>query len=201
MLPPPTRTWRCLVALWQFIALLVLIGSLLVYASVITHRLGRVNARLNRIEALLANSRTIGSAETRASGGHLTIRDLRQLSSGATRYGSGSSSAVSERRDALKTTPDLMSSRGATAERGGSVGLGSAKGEALKAHREQAMNAMSEDPAATILESRDAHATNSGPQGPAACRPPRDDSVAMTSRDMTLFLSAQRRRRRARLGY
>jgi hypothetical protein len=53
----------------------------------------------------------------------------------------------------------------------------------------------------TIFESRDAPATNSGRQSPAGCDPPGDDSDAKRNRDMMLFLSNQRRRRRARLGY
>ena len=78
-------------ALWQFITLAVLIGTLLVYASVITRRLGGVNTRLNRIEeALLAKSPAIVSAAPRSAevrtetsvgserrGSYLTIRDLR----------------------------------------------------------------------------------------------------------------------------
>jgi hypothetical protein len=221
MLPHATRTGRCIVALWQFIAFTVLIGALLVNAWVIARRLGGANTRLSRIEqAVLAKTTSIHSADSQADaakpevsggqesgGGYLTIHDLRQLSSRATRSGNRNSIAVSERRDALKTTRGLVRSPGATSERGGSVAIGSESSEALKARGEQSSShdtrPLTVDSAPTSLESGDAPATNSGEQSPPGDRPPSDDSVAEKNRDrdMTLFLSNQRRRRRARLGY
>jgi hypothetical protein len=237
------------VALWQFITFTVLIGALLVYASVITRRLGCADARLNRIEeVLLTKSSSFASADTQAaesksevSGGQegrgraLTIGDLRQLSSRTTRPSSWSSVAVSERRDAPNTPRGLMRSRGATTEREGSVAIGSESGEAPRARREQlsfhgtrpltlncaptssasrdtpatsseppsllTVEAVSGDSAATTSASRDAQATNSGSQSPPSYRLPSDDSVDKKNRDMMLFLSSQRRRRRARLAY
>jgi hypothetical protein len=160
------------VALWQFVTLTVLIGALLVYARVIARRLACIDARLNKIEeALRAKSRSIDSVDARAaeakpevSGGqegresHLTIRDLRQLSSHAPRVNTRNSTSGSERHDTSTTARGPMKSPSANPERGRS------------------------DCLPTSLESR-------------------DDSVAKKNRDMTLFLSNQRRRRRARLGY
>ena len=55
-------------ALWQFITFTALLGALLVYAGVITRRLGSADARLNRIEeALLAKSGSLESADTRVT--------------------------------------------------------------------------------------------------------------------------------------
>jgi hypothetical protein len=50
-------------------------------------------------------------------------------------------------------------------------------------------------------EIRDASPTGGGRPSPLSYDPPSDDSVAKKNRDMMLFLSNQRRRRRARLGY
>ena len=172
MLPPAARTGRRSVALWQFVTLTVLIGALLVYARVIARRLACIDARLNKIEeALRAKSRSIDSVDARAAeakpevpGGqegresHLTLRDLRQLSSRAPRLNSRNSISGSERHDTSTTARGPMKSPSANPERGRS------------------------DCLPTSLESR-------------------DDSVAKRNRDMTLFLSNQRRRRRARLGY
>jgi hypothetical protein len=206
------------VALWQFITFTVLIGALLVYLRVIIRRLGCADARLNRIEeALLAKSRSIDSADTRAAeakpevsggqegrGDYLTIRDLRQLSSRATRSTSRNTTAVSVRQDALKTTRGLIRS-GATPGRGGSVAIASESAEALKARGEQlsshGMRPLTVNSVPASLESRDAPATNSGWPSPPSYRLPSDDSVVKRNRDMTLFLNNQRRRRRARLGY
>ena len=206
-------------ALWQFITFTVLIGALLVCTSVITRRLGRANTRLKRVEEiLLANSRSIGSADTRAAeakaevsagqegrGGYLTIRDLRAPSSGATGSSSQNSGAVSARGDALKTTPGRMTLPTLTAERGGTVPIRSQSGEPLKARSEQ-LSSQGARPLAvtsvpTLSESRSSPATNSGRQSPPGDRPPRDESVEKKNREMTLFLMSQRRRRRARLGY
>jgi hypothetical protein len=205
------------VALWQFITFTILIGALLVFASVITRRLGRANTRLKSIEEiLLANSRSIGSADTRAveakaevsggqesRGGYLTIRDLRPPSSGATGSSSRNFSAVAERGEALKTPRDHVTLPSLTPERGGTVPVGAPRGEALKARSEQlsSQRPLTVTSVPTILESRSAPATNSGRQSPPGDRPASDESVAKKNREMTLFLMNQRRRRRARLGY
>jgi hypothetical protein len=146
-----------MVALWQFITLAVLIGALLIGASVFVRRLDCAKARSIE-EALLAIRRSIDSTGARAAevkpevsggrvdrGGYLTLRDLRQLSSPAIRPSSPNSIEVSESHAALPT--------------------------------------------------------NSGRQSPPTLRPPEEDSVAKKNREMALFLSNQRRRRRARLGY
>ena len=292
-------------ALWQFITFTALLGALLVYAGVITRRLGCADARLNRIEeALLAKSGSIESADTRAtearpevasrasqanpevatraneanpevsSGkegrrGYLTIHDLRarseQLNSRAARSSSRNSVAVPERRDALKAMRGLMESPGTTPE-GNSVVISSESREAPATSSElvnpptmgavngdfeaavslesreapatsseplnlPTMGAVNGDSEAASLESRDAPATNSEPvnlptmevangdseaaslesrdasatnsdrQSPPRHRPVSDDSVAKKNRDIAVFLSNQRRRRRARLGY
>jgi hypothetical protein len=188
------------VTLWQFVTFTVLIAALLVYAMVIARRLGRVDVRFKRIEeALLEKSRSIHSADTRAAeakpqvsdrqedgGGYLTMRELRQLGSRAAPSSTGA--VVSEKTDALIRALGPMRSPGTTPERGGSVRIGSE-------------SPLTVNSVPTIFESRDAPATNSGRQSPADCRPPGDDSDAKRNRDMMLFLSNQRRRRRARLGY
>jgi hypothetical protein len=115
--------------LWQFITFTVLIGALVVYASVIARRLGRANARLSRIEeALLVTSRPGGFADSRVAeseseapnnegrAGYLTIRDLKvrseQLRSRATHSSTRNSAAVPESRDALRTRSEQASPHG-----------------------------------------------------------------------------------------
>ena len=142
--------------LWQFITFTVLIGAVVVYASVIARGLGRANARLSRIEeALLVTGRPVGFAEPRAAesesevsnndgrAGYLTIRDLKvrseQLRARATHSSTRSSVAVPESRDALKTTrgPKPKLSRGTTPE-GELVAMSSESRAALRTRSEQA---------------------------------------------------------------
>jgi hypothetical protein len=188
-----------MVALWQFITLAVLIGALLIGASVIARRLDCANARSIE-EALLAIRRLIDSTEARAAevkpevsggqpgrGGYLTLRDLRQLSSPAIRPSSPKSIEVSESRNALITKRVLMRSPGATPEGEGTLAISSESGKAPKAPREQ-------------LSPQGTRALT-GNSLPPTLRPPEEDSVAKKNREMALFLSNQRRRRRARLGY
>jgi hypothetical protein len=207
------------VALWQFMTFTVLIGALLIYASIITRRLGCADARLNRIEeALRANRRSIDSAETRAAGakpevssgqagrrGYLTVRDLRQLSGCATRASSRESAAVSAWRDTLKATRGPVRPPGATPECRGSVarGLESRDAPATSSERPKLLSedAVGGDSVATTLQAHEAAATECGLKSPPGYRPPSDDSVARKNRDLAIFLSNQRRRRRARLGY
>jgi hypothetical protein len=217
MLPPSMSTGMCVVALWQFITFTILLGALFIYARVIGRRLGCVDVRLKRIEeALTAKLRSLDPADTRADeaepdifGGqegrrdYLTIRDLRQLSSRATRSSTPNSITVPTRRDVLKTTSGPRTSSGAG--RGSSVAIASEIGRALRVRVEQ-LSSHGTHPLAghsvpTSLEGRDAPVTNSGLQNPPDFRPPSEDSVAKRNRDMILFFCNQRRRRRARLGY
>jgi hypothetical protein len=124
--------------LWQFITLTVLIAALLVYAIVITFRLGRADARLNKIEdalAFLAMSRSSESGDLRAAegmpaevpdekearGGYLTMRDLRvrseRMSSRTTGPDICNPVADLEKRAVLQTTRDLAKSHAASLER------------------------------------------------------------------------------------
>lgn len=196
-------------AFWQFITFIVLIGSLLGYASVISRRLGRADARLNRIEeALLAKTRSFELADALAAeakpvvagaqerhGGHLTIRDLRQLSS-RTSVGSG---------EVLTTPGEQLCAHGTPSLTVNPVPPSLQNSDAPATSSELlnllTVGAVSGDPTATSLQGGDAQATISGQQGPTVYPPPSNDSVADKNRDLLLFLSAQRRRRRARLGY
>ena len=206
-------------ALWEFVTLTVLIGALLVYAGVIARRAGRADARLKRIEdALFAKSRSVGSANTRAAeskpessagqegrGSYFIIRDLRQLSAGTTRFSTRNSISGSEGRDTVKTTHGAMRSPSASPQREGSVANSSPIREALKGRgarlSSDGTRPLTVKPVPPSLERRDVPATNGGPQSPPDCRSPGGDSVAKKNHDMTLFLSNQSRRRRARLGY
>jgi hypothetical protein len=150
------KTGRRVMVLWQFVSFTVLIGALVVYASVIARRLGRANARLSRIEeALLVTSRPGGFADPRAAesesevsnnegrAGYLTIRDLKARSeqprARATHSSARNSAAVPESRDALKTTrgPKPNLPRGATPE-GELVAMRAESREALRTRSEQA---------------------------------------------------------------
>jgi hypothetical protein len=241
------------VALWQFITftvlISVLIGAILVYASIIARRLGCANARLHEIEeALNAMDRRVYSPDTAAtepksevSGGlHgrgrlLTIGDLRQMSSGAARSSGPTSVVGSEARGASNTPRGPMKLPSTTPiGRGGSVAIGSESSEALRACGEElsspGASALTGNSVPPILASRaaplassellsvltldagdsvattsailDTGATNCDRKCPPPSHcPPSDDSAARKERDMALFLSNQRRRRRARLGY
>jgi hypothetical protein len=194
------------VALWQFITFTVLIGALLVCASVITRRLGRANTRLKSIEEiLLANGRSIGSADSRAAeakaqvsggqesrGGYLTIRDLRPPSSGATGSSSRNSSGVAERGDALKTPRDHVMLPSLTPERGGTVPTGAPRGDALITRSEQlspqGTRPVTVTSVPTLLESRSAPAPNSGRQSPPGAVAERGDALK-TPRDHVMLPS------------
>jgi hypothetical protein len=241
-----------IMVLWQFITFTVLIGAVVVYAGVITRRLGCANARLNRIEeALLATSRPIDFADARAAEskpevsseegrvGYLTIRDLKvrseQLRSRATHSSSRNSVGVSESQAALKTRSEQASSRDTRPLNVNSVPASLVSQAPVDTSSEPlssaVMQPLSDDSVGTGLDSRapmetsseplssvsagstngdsvadssqsrDAPETTSEQQSPPGHRPPSEDSAATKNRDALLFLSNQRRRRRARLGY
>jgi hypothetical protein len=190
------------VLLWQFIVLTVLIGGLLVCGSILTRRLGCMNARLKRIEeALLVKDRPIEHADARAAQAegevpgkegrvdYLTIRDLKvsseRLSARATRSSSRSSVVVPESRDALSTTRVPMSSPGATSERGDSVATSTEGPEALRTCSEQVSSVdtrpLNEDSVSTSLENRDVLEAISEPPSSPTMRPESGDSVATSS--------------------
>jgi hypothetical protein len=207
---------------WQFITFTVLIGALVVYASVIARRLGRANARLSRIEeALLVTSRPGGFADPRAAesesevsnnegrAGYLTIRDLKarseQLRSRATHSSTRNSVAAPETRDALKRTRGPKLSRGATPERGDSVAMSSESRAPVETSGELS-SSLGIDPAngisvAKTSESSDALDTTGGQQSPPSHCPPSEDPTAKKNRNALLYMSNQRRRRRAHPGY
>lgn len=209
--------------LWQFTVLTVLIAGLLVYASILTRRLGCTNARLKRIEeALLVKDRPIEHADARAAEAerevpgkegrvdYLTIRDLRvrseRLSSPATRSSSRSSVVVPESRDELEAISEAPSSPTMPLVSGDAVATSSESRDPAETSSEL-LSSLDAGPAngtsvATSSESRDALETTSGRQSPPGCHPPSEDSVAKKNRDaLLIMLSSQRRRRRARLGY
>ena len=230
--------------IWQFMALAILIGAFVAYASVITRRLGYTNARLRRIEeALISTSRALElAAESKAKGsnkehsaGYLTVRELKvmneQRKSRATHSSGRDAAGASESGNVPKTTrAPKRSRRAAPAELGDLVKMGSESraretgnmransvptfltshapaetvGEPLDL---SALQTMTDDSDAMSSESRDAAVPvgepRSGPilqpagGGPPSGRSTIKDSAAKRNQDALLYLSNQRRRRRA----
>jgi hypothetical protein len=125
-------------AFWQLTTFAILIGALLVYASLITRRLASVDARLRKIEeTVLAMSASIDSADAPAAeveselssggtggrGGYLTMRDLRisaeQQSSRAIRSGSWNPFLARAQCDTSATSSEPLSLPNMEAESGG----------------------------------------------------------------------------------
>ena len=188
-------------ALWQFVSIAVLIGALLVYAGILTSRIGRTNAALKRIEEALVvrnvhvmpatgapEAMPALDASSRSDAArYLTIRDLKGrseiLNSRATRSVRTASDPENEvavatnpgSRDAVDTSGELPSSHATRSESGEPVAASSQNSDALNTDGEL-------------------------PSSSATLRVT-DDSVAKKERDALLFLMNQRRRRRARQGY
>lgn len=213
-------------ALWQFITFSGLIGAVLLYTGVITRRLGRAEARLSEIEAtLLAKAHTVDSAPAPAAatkpqvpdnpenrGAYLTLRDLRVRSEQRAIQGIRETpkrrsdelmAAIFERRHAPATGSEplnLPTMRAVSAD-STPTSLERHDAPASEPLNLPTMRTTSEEPEATSSEGREARGTHIGTESPSADRRPSDDSVAQKERDTVLFLSTQRRRRRARLGY
>jgi hypothetical protein len=145
---------EALVAVWQFVVLIGLIGVLLVYASVLTRTIGYANDRLKKIEeALLAKDGPVVHAEARTSAkerevirkeprvGYLTILDLKgrgqRLSSHAARSTRPSSAPIPETLDAPTAAPIVVERAPEAPPLGGPVVARTEANQGTSAHREQ----------------------------------------------------------------
>ena len=193
-------------ALWQFTVIAALLGAVLIYANILANRIGRANAALQRIEeALLARNdglitpsaieatETPGISEIPESPEatpppgisdeyidaprYLTIRDLKVRSELQR-----SRATPSESPDALNTGGDIPRS----------------KLRSLFAFGTRGEDEKNDAPS---LESREAVDTSDELPSAPATHPANDESDAKKARDVLVFLSNQRRRRRARQGY
>lgn len=224
MLPLAPKTGMLFMALWQFIVIAVLIAALLVYASVLTRRVGRTNAALKRIEeALLVTGGLIAPAAAGAADAmrspevsgkgdaarYLTIRDLRVRSdprnSHATRSNSEDCVPISPESRERSRRIGLMSSPATRPENENCVAASLDSRDALNTSSElpsvHASRGENGNSVASSSESSDALNTSGELPSSPATRPMNGDSVAKKNRDALLILMSQRRRRRARQGY
>jgi hypothetical protein len=156
----------------------------------------------------LSSSGTCSSIQSSISDSEArdTLKATRGLrsSSGAVPQRRGSVAISADSGEALTACGDQLSSHAARPLTNNAIPTRLERLDAPPTARDPlnlTIEALSGDSAATTLGSHDAPRENRGWHGPHGCGPTGDDSVARKNRDMALFLSNQRRRRRARLGY
>jgi hypothetical protein len=201
-------------ALWHFVVTTVLLGTLLVYTSILTRRIGRINAALERVEvALLASDRgahpaTIAVAPTRSpevsgkhgDAGYLGIRNLKggtELpSSRATPFPGGDAVSMSpESRNALTLRFDLISSPGTVPVDETPVRASRGRDDTL--NMTPALVIPAPSPVAASSATCETPNTHSELPSSPGTQPASGDASERRHRDTLLYLSNQRRRRRA----
>jgi hypothetical protein len=181
-------------ALWQFTVIAVLMGALLAHTSFLTLRIGRANAALKRIEAaLLAKVEVVTPAPTAPVEATQSL-ELTDMEDNAARYLTIRDLKVrSEQRRSLATasleSPDAPDMSGKFA----SLLFGRDKNESP--------DAASPDSSDAPNTSADAPNASTEPPHSPASPTMNEDAVEQKERDAFLFMSSQRRRRRARQGY
>lgn len=171
-------------ALWQFLVFTVLIAALLVYASVLTRRVGCTNARLKTIEeALLELDRLVRHANTRS--GEATPPSEVSSKDGRATY--------LTIRD-LKARSELMNSRATHSSNENSIAQ-EVRGVPVPVGFPMTHSV------AMSLEARGPVETRSEPSSSPSTAAD-EEAIAKRERDaLFIILSSQRRRRRAREGY
>jgi hypothetical protein len=211
-------------ALWQFTVIAVLMGALLVHTSFLTRRIGRANAALKRIEAaLLAKVEVATPAPTApveatqpleltdmedSAARYLTIRDLK-VRSELQRSHATARLEIPDAPDMNGKFASLLFGRG---KQENSVPASSESSDAPNTSAE-APNTGTEPPSSHTSLAENENSVPPSPQtgdAPnASTEPPHspasptvnEETVEQKERDALLFMSGQRRRRRARQGY
>jgi hypothetical protein len=211
-------------ALWQFTVIAVLMGALLVHTSFLTLRIGRANTALKRIEAaLLAKGEVVTPAPTApveatqpleltamedSAARYLTIRDLK-VSSELQRSHATASLEIPDAPDMNGKFASLFFGRD---KRENSVPASSESIDAPNTSTEapdtstetptlHASQSENENSVAAGSETGDAPNASTEPPHSAASPTIAEETVEQEERDALLFMSSQRRRRRARQGH
>jgi hypothetical protein len=197
-------------ALWQFTVIAVLMGALLAQTSFLTLRVSRAHAALKRIEAALLAKVEVVTPPLAEPVEATPPPELTDMEDNAARYLTIRDLKVrSEQRRSLATASLERPNAPDVSGRFASLLFGRDKNEDSVPTSVPASSESSDAPNTSAEASTEAPSSEGVDAPNASTEPPHspasptvnDDTVEQKERDALLFMSSQRRRRRARQGY